>query len=152
MNPGAPKGSLSALHSGVVRSGSTLFSKSGLPVGVLEAPKDNGEVQDRILTWWNIFLLDKVQSITTGLPSALPNETDPLHSPSTVWPKSISERQKVRFYCVVMSSITDACSASHRNVHRLRYPVMMLLLWMIYSRLQIMPRVSPSLTPYIPCA
>lgn len=64
-------------------------------------PQDDVELGERIYLWWSIFLLDKAGSITVGLPSALPNDSDPLSAPTTVWPRLLEDYARVCFWHVI---------------------------------------------------
>lgn len=58
---------------------------------MLDPPKDATELGERIHAFWHVFLLDKVGSIITNLPAALPDECDSFSQVETVWPRLLEE-------------------------------------------------------------
>ncbi|KAF8344123.1 uncharacterized protein EI90DRAFT_3028344, partial [Cantharellus anzutake] len=65
---------------------------------MLDPPKDQIEVGERILTFWHIFLLDRCGSIMTNLPAALPDECDSFSQIETVWPRTLEEYEHGQAY------------------------------------------------------
>ncbi|KAF8311565.1 hypothetical protein DL93DRAFT_2208478 [Clavulina sp. PMI_390] len=65
---------------------------------MLEPPKDQIEIGERILAFWHIFLLDRCGSIMTNLPAALPDECDSFSQIETVWPRTLEEYEKGEVY------------------------------------------------------
>ncbi|KAF9521163.1 hypothetical protein BS47DRAFT_1357085 [Hydnum rufescens UP504] len=65
---------------------------------MLDPPKDQIEVGERILAFWHVFLLDRCGSIMTNLPAALPDECDSFSQIETVWPRTLEEYQQGQVY------------------------------------------------------
>jgi len=65
---------------------------------MLEPPKDQIEIGERILAFWHIFLLDRCGSIMTNLPAALPDECDSFSQIETVWPRTLEEYENGQVY------------------------------------------------------
>jgi len=65
---------------------------------MLDPPKDQIEVGERILAFWHVFLLDRCGSIMTNLPAALPDECDSFSQIETVWPRTLEEYEQGQVY------------------------------------------------------
>lgn len=64
----------------------------------LEPPKHPAELGERILAFWQVFVIDRCWSVATGLPSSLPDDDHPQLHICTVWPRPVMEYEAVSFY------------------------------------------------------
>ncbi|GJJ11872.1 hypothetical protein Clacol_006110 [Clathrus columnatus] len=58
---------------------------------ILPPPMDALELGERILTFWQVYNIDRCWAVATGLPVALPEDTHPRTRIETPWPRSIEE-------------------------------------------------------------
>lgn len=61
------------------------------PGSMLTPPRNGLELGQRIIVFWQTYLLDKLGSAVTSLPGSLPDEADPLTEILTAWPRTLEE-------------------------------------------------------------
>lgn len=61
----------------------------------LPPPHDAVELGERILAFWQVFVVDRCWSVATGLPSSLPDDDHPQLHISSVWPRPIYDFENV---------------------------------------------------------
>ncbi|KAG8899588.1 hypothetical protein FRB99_006563 [Tulasnella sp. 403] len=64
------------------------------PGSMLPPPRDGLEQGQRIIVFWQTYLLDKLGSAVTSLPGSLPDEADPLTEILTAWPRTLDEYER----------------------------------------------------------
>jgi len=56
------------------------------------------EFGERVLTFWQVYCLDRCWAVATGLPVALSEDSHPRTRIETVWPCSLEEYEMVSYY------------------------------------------------------
>jgi hypothetical protein len=64
--------------------------------GLLEPPVDQVELAERILAWWQVYVLDRLGSILSGLIGGLPFDYNGHDAIETVFPRNLIDYEMVR--------------------------------------------------------
>jgi hypothetical protein len=73
-------------------------------VVLLQPPQDQIELAERILTWWQVYLWDRLGSIITGFIGALPSEDNAVETIETVFPRNFSDYEEVSNQLIQLST------------------------------------------------
>lgn len=98
----------SGLH-GAIMNHSPFESTSVMGPMKLEPAKDAVEQGERILTFWQAFVLDRCWSVVLQKPVTIPDGPDGCLSIVMPWPQSMQEYESVSQSWIVSCSLTTAC-------------------------------------------
>jgi hypothetical protein len=71
-------------------------SPSAVGSSILPPPIDSIELGERILTFWQVFNLDRCWAVATGLPVALTEDNHTRTRIETAWPRALEDYEVVR--------------------------------------------------------
>lgn len=100
------------LHGAMTNRSSFETTASILPFK-LDPPKDAIEQGERILTFWQVFILDRCWSVVLHKPVIIPDGSDGYPSIIMPWPQNMEEYATVRFHCHVDVTLAD-CARIYR--------------------------------------